>query len=394
MFAEYFFLCYNNSTERRTAMGNRAYRYRAYLTDDQFELAMKTVGSCRYVYNKALEYRNIIYQNERVSVSYSKLSEWLTGLKEELPWLREVDSIALQQSLRHLNDAFKNFFDRKQGAPKFKSKHTSRWSYTTMCVNNNLRIEEGFLVMPKLGKVRILPVRDVPEGWRLKNAVLTIERDHTVYISCCFGYDDVPAIYTPDISRAIGLDYKSDGFYADSEGNICGSPKYFRKAQDILTKRQRGLRHKKKGSKNYEKQKIKIAKAYRHVSNQRKDFCHQQSAKTANSYDIVCVEDLDIKEMAGKDFGNGKATLDNGYGMFLKFLEYKLSDRGKVLIKVDRWFPSSQTCHVCGNTDSELKDLKIRHWVCPVCGTSHDRDINAAMNILKEGLREYMRDTA
>ncbi|MBR4396171.1 MAG: helix-turn-helix domain-containing protein, partial [Eubacteriaceae bacterium] len=115
MFAKYSFLCYNNSTERRTAMGNRAFRYRAYLTEDQFELAMKTVGSCRYVYNKALEYRNIIYQNERVSVSCSKLSEWLTGLKEELPWLREVDSIALQQSLRHLNTAFKNFFDRKQG---------------------------------------------------------------------------------------------------------------------------------------------------------------------------------------------------------------------------------------------------------------------------------------
>ncbi len=121
-----------------------------------------------------------------------------------------------------------------------------------------------------------------------------------IFISCCFEYDDVPVCYTPDISKAIGLDYKSDGFYADSKGNICGSPKYFRKAQDILTKRQRGLRHKRKGSKNYEKQKIKIAKAYRHVSNQRKDFCHQQSAKTANSYDIVCVEDLDIKAMAGK----------------------------------------------------------------------------------------------
>ena len=164
MFAKYSFLCYNNSTERRTAMGNRAYRYRAYLTDDQFELAMKTVGSCRYVYNKALEYRNDRYHEEHVSVNYNKLSEWLTGLKEELPWLREVDSIALQQSLRHLNTAFKNFFDRKQGAPKFKSKHTSRWSYTTMRVNNNLRIEEGFLVMPKLGKVRILPVRDIPDG--------------------------------------------------------------------------------------------------------------------------------------------------------------------------------------------------------------------------------------
>ena len=209
-----------------------------------------------------------------------------------------------------------------------------------MCVNRNLRLENDSLLMPKLGRVRITPLRPVPADWTLKSATLTIERDHTVYVSVCFEYEDDPVTYTPDPRKAVGLDYKSDGFYADSEGNVCGSSKYARKAQDLLTKQQRKLRHKKKG------------------------------------------------------FRNGRATMDNGYGMFLRFLEYKLHDRGKVFIKVSRWFPSSQICHECGKVDPELKDMRIRHWTCPVCGSEHDRDINAAINILQEGLRLYRQHAA
>ena len=377
-------------------MCSRAFQYRAYLTDEQFVLAMKTVGACRFVYNNALDYKTTEYRNNRNTVSYTQLSARLTGLKKELPWLKEVDSIALQQSLRHLDTAFQNFFRKKKGTryPKYKSKHRSKWSYTTMSVNNNLRFEDDALIMPKLGRISIRPMRPVPEDWKLKSAVLTIERDHTVYISCCFEYDDVPVQYTPDPGKAIGLDYKSDGFYADSEGHVCGSPKYARKAQEALTKQQRKLRHKKKGSRNYEKQKLRIAKVYRHIANQRLDFCHQQSVKTANSYDIVCVEDLDLKAMSNRSFRNGRATMDNGYGMFLRFLEYKLHDRGKVLVKVGKWFPSSQICHVCGRVNPELKDLMIRHWTCPGCGTGHDRDINSAICILQEGLRLYLQNAA
>ena len=377
-------------------MCSRAFQYRAYLTDEQFALAMKTVGACRFVYNNALDYKTTEYRNNRNTVSYTQLSARLTGLKKELPWLKEVDSIALQQSLRHLDTAFQNFFRKKKGTryPKYKSKHRSKWSYTTMSVNNNLRFEDDALIMPKLGRISIRPMRPVPEDWKLKSAVLTIERDHTVYISCCFEYDDVPVQYTPDPGKAIGLDYKSDGFCADSEGHVCGSPKYARKAQEALTRQQRKLRHKKKGSRNYEKQKLRIAKVYRHIANQRLDFCHQQSVKTANSYDIVCVEDLDLKAMSNRSFRNGRATMDNGYGMFLRFLEYKLHDRGKVLVKVGKWFPSSQLCHVCGRINPELKDLRIRHWTCPGCGTGHDRDINSAINILQEGLRLYLQNAA
>lgn len=377
-------------------MCSRAFQYRAYLTDEQFALAMKTVGACRFVYNNALDYKTTEYRNNRNTVSYTQLSARLTGLKKELPWLKEVDSIALQQSLRHLDTAFQNFFRKKKGTryPKYKSKHRSKWSYTTMSVNNNLRFEDDALIMPKLGRISIRPMRPVPEDWKLKSAVLTIERDHTVYISCCFEYDDVPVQYTPDPGKAIGLDYKSDGFCADSEGHVCGSPKYARKAQEALTRQQRKLRHKKKGSRNYEKQKLRIAKVYRHIANQRLDFCHQQSVKTANSYDIVCVEDLDLKAMSNRSFRNGRATMDNGYGMFLRFLEYKLHDRGKVLVKVGKWFPSSQLCHVCGRVNPELKDLRIRHWTCPGCGTGHERDINSAINILQEGLRLYLQNAA
>lgn len=377
-------------------MCSRAFQYRAYLTDEQFALAMKTVGACRFVYNNALDYKTTEYRNNRNTVSYTQLSARLTGLKKELPWLKEVDSIALQQSLRHLDTAFQNFFRKKKGTryPKYKSKHRSKWSYTTMSVNNNLRFEDDALIMPKLGRISIRPMRPVPEDWKLKSAVLTIERDHTVYISCCFEYDDVPVQYTPDPGKAIGLDYKSDGFCADSEGHVCGSPKYARKAQEALTRQQRKLRHKKKGSRNHEKQKLRIAKVYRHIANQRLDFCHQQSVKTANSYDIVCVEDLDLKAMSNRSFRNGRATMDNGYGMFLRFLEYKLHDRGKVLVKVGKWFPSSQICHVCGRVNPELKDLRIRHWTCPGCGTGHERDINSAINILQEGLRLYLQNAA
>ena len=377
-------------------MCSRAFQYRAYLTDEQFALAMKTVGACRFVYNNALDYKTTEYRNNRNTVSYTQLSARLTGLKKELPWLKEVDSIALQQSLRHLDTAFQNFFRKKKGTryPKYKSKHRSKWSYTTMSVNNNLRFEDEALIMPKLGRISIRPMRPVPEDWKLKSAVLTIERDHTVYISCCFEYDDVPVQYTPDPGKAIGLDYKSDGFCADSEGHVCGSPKYARKAQEALTRQQRKLRHKKKGSRNHEKQKLRIAKVYRHIANQRLDFCHQQSVKTANSYDIVCVEDLDLKAMSNRSFRNGRATMDNGYGMFLRFLEYKLHDRGKVLVKVGKWFPSSQICHVCGRVNPELKDLRIRHWTCPGCGTGHERDINSAINILQEGLRLYLQNAA
>lgn len=187
------------------------------------------------------------------------------------------------------------------------------------------------------------------------------------------------------IDNVIGLDYKSDGLYADSNGLVCGSPKYYRKSQKKLAKLQRQLSRKQKGSNNRNKARIKVAKLQKHTSNQRLDFLHKKSTEIANQYDVVCVETLDMKSMSNKGFGNGKATLDNGYGLFLNLLEYKLNDRGKYFIKVDKWYPSSQICCKCGNKHKLL--LSDRTYRCE-CGNVLDRDYNAAINILNEGLKQ------
>ena len=185
--------------------------------------------------------------------------------------------------------------------------------------------------------------------------------------------------------KAGGLDYKSDGLYVSSEGDVADMPHYYREAQPSLARSQRKLRHKVKGSANWRKQQKKTAKISRHIANQRKDFLHKKSAEIANQYDLVCVEDLDMRAMSNKGYGNGKATLDNGYGMFLNMLEYKLHDRGKKLVKIDKWYPSSQTCSCCGSRKE--MPLAERTYRCPVCGMEMDRDRNAAINIRNEGLR-------
>lgn len=198
--------------------------------------------------------------------------------------------------------------------------------------------------------------------------------------------------YVADITNAIGLDYASDGLYTDHNGDKGSNHKFYRESHDKLSKEQRRLSRKignRKGfikSNNYLKQLRKVNNIHRHIANQRLDNLHKKSTEIANQYDVVCVESLNMRSMANKGFGNGKATLDNGYGMFLSMLEYKLADRGKYLIKVDKWFPSSQICHNCGTLHPEMKDLKIRTMDCD-CGYHIDRDRNAALNILQEGLR-------
>lgn len=372
-------------------MANKAIRYRLYPTSQQAELIMKTVGSCRFVYNDSLSAKTASYQKDKTVLSTFDMIKRLPGLKDTYPWLKEVDSVALQQAVRHLGTAMDNFFNKKLRArfPKYKSKRKSRWSYTTLNINGNLAVLGNAVRLPKLGRVKAVISKPVPEGWVLKSATVTVERDYTVYASCLFEYDDTPVIRSLDPNNAIGLDYKSDGLYMDSNGHMVGSPKYYRKAQDTLKRAQRKLRHKTPGSRNYEKAKRRVAKIHRHVANQRKDFLHKTSAGIANRYDIVCIETLNMTSIANKGFGNGKATLDNGFGMFAVMLEYKLRDRGKQLIRVDKFYPSSQVCSSCGTIHPFVKDLSVRKWTCPDCGTVHDRDVNAAVNILHEGLRLY-----
>ena len=234
--------------------------------------------------------------------------------------------------------------------------------------------------------------RKPDSNWIIKSATVSQDTDGKYYVSVLFKFDDPIITYVADRTNAVGLDYASDGLYVDSNGNVGTNHKYYRESHDKLARAQRRL-SRMQGSKKYEakssnylKQLRKVNRIHRHIANQRLDNLHKLSTEIANQYDVVCVESLNMKSMANRGFGNGKATLDNGYGMFLLMLEYKLSDRNKYLIRVDKWFPSSQICHCCGALHPEMKNLAIRTMKCD-CGLTISRDQNAAINILREGLR-------
>ena len=369
-------------------MMNKAIKYRIYPDEKQRVLFAKTFGCCRKVWNLMLADRENAYRTDK-----TVLKPTPAKYKDEFPYLREVDSLALANVQKNLEEAYKRFFTVKgTGHPKFKSKKKARHSYTT---NNQhgtvaLDLETESIRLPKTGKVKAVFHRLPEEGWNLKSATVSMNRDGSYYCSVLFEYDaEIDSLSHPEYN-AVGLDYKSDGLYASSDGEVCGSPKYFRTGQQRLAKAQRKLRHKHTDSNNYRRACRKIAKEHSHIANQRRDFLHKKSAEITNRYDMVCVEDLNMKALANRGFKNGKSTMDNGYGMFLKMLEYKLSDRGKILVRIGKWFPSSQMCSFCGSINSEVRDCKIRKWQCPDCGTEHDRDFNAAINIKREGIRQYL----
>ena len=365
-------------------MQNRAIKYRIYPSAEQKVLFAKTFGCCRKIWNLMLADKITYYQQTQ-----KMLQTTPAQYKKSYPYLKEVDSLALANVQLHLQTAYKNFFrNKKTGFPKFKSAKRCRRSYTTNCQNGSIRIEDGRIRIPKAGSVKAVLHRLPEKDWKIKSATVSQYGDGTYYISILFEYEEVPVSAVPVTEeQAIGLDYKSAGLFADSNGNCQNMPGYYRMAQNKLTKRQRKLRHKVPGSKNYKKQKKRIARICRHTSNQRKDYLHKLSTATAKQYAYVCVEDLNMRSLSNKGFGNGKSTLDNGYGMFLAMLDYKLAERGGKLVKVDKFFPSSQICHCCGCRNPKVKDLCIREWICPDCGTVHDRDTNAAKNIKTEGLR-------
>lgn len=377
---------------------NSAIKYRLYPTSEQKIMFAKTFGCCRKVYNLMLSEKIESYKTtgKFVAVTPAKY-------KKDFPYLKEVDSLALANVQLNLQSAFRNHFDRnrrkKTGFPKFKSAKHSRKSYTTNNQNGTVAIiDNRYIRLPKTGKVRAVIHRVPGTEWKLRSATVSCSSDDRYYVSVLFEYENSVSAYVADENNAIGMDYASDGLYVDDKGNIGTNHKFYRESHKKLAKEQRKLSRKKgsrKGedkSHNYLKQQRKVNRIYTHIANQRKDNLHKISAEIANQYDIVCVENLNMRNMSNRGFGNGKATLDNGYGMFLDMLEYKLANRGKYLVKVDRWYPSSQICHCCGKRHPEMKDLRIRTMRCE-CGYVMDRDRNAAMNIKKEGLR-IMNSTA
>jgi len=307
--------------------------------------------------------------------------------KKEYYWLYEIDNFALANAQLNLQTAYNNFFrDKSVGFPKFKSKHTTHRSYTTNCQSGNIRIENGkYIRLPKIGLVRIKLHRQIPEGHIIKSCTISQTSSGKYYISILTEYEANIEPIKVNVANVIGLDMDMKNLFTDSQGNRAECPHYYRQMQDKLAKEQRKLSKCKRGSNNYYKQKVKVAVIHEKVANQRKDFLHKLSNQIANDYDGVCIEDLNMMAM-GQCLKLGKSVSDNGWGMFTTFLGYKLADRGKQIVKIGKWYPSSKTCCVCGTIKDDLT-LKDREWTCEGCGTHHDRDWNAAINIKNEGLR-------
>lgn len=368
-------------------VANKAYKFRIYPNDEQKVLFAKTFGCVRLVYNHWLDRKIKQYEEDKTSVTYTVCAKEMAEMKktEEYAFLKEVDSVSLQQSLRHLDTAFQNFFKQpKTGFPRFKSKKRNKNSYSTVCINGNITISNGYLKLPKIGQVRLKQHRQIPEDYKIKSVTVSQTPSGKYYASILCEYEN--QVQTAELKDFLGLDFSMKELYKDSNGNEPCYPRYYRQAEKRLKREQRKLSLMKKGSSNRNKQRIKVAKLHEKVANQRKDFLHKQSRQIANAYDCVCIENLDMKAMS-QALNFGKSVSDNGWGMFIKFLQYKLEEKGKRLIKVDKFFASSQICSVCGYKNSETKNLSIRAWDCPKCGTHHDRDINAAINIKNEGMR-------
>ena len=373
-------------------MTNKAIKYRVYPSTEQRVMFAKTFGCCRKVYNLMLSDK---IEGYKTTGKFPTVTP--AKYKKDYPYLKEVDSLALANKQMDLQAAFRNTFSKsrkkKNGFPKFKSAKHSRKAYTTNNQKGTVAIiDNKYIKLPKIGKIKAVIHREPETGWVMKSATVSQESDGKYYISILFEFDNAVNDYRADKTNAIGLDYASEGLYVDSNGNIGTNHKYYRESHKKLAKAQRrlsGMQGSKKQevkSKNYIKQLRKVNKIHRHIANQRLDNLHKLSTEIANQYDVVCVESLNLRSMSNKGFGNGKATLDNGYGMFLSMLAYKLSDKNKYLVKVDKWFPSSQMCHCCGTLHPEMKNLAIRTMKCD-CGVTISRDQNAAINILREGLR-------
>lgn len=344
---------------------------------DQEVLIAKTFGCCRKLWNMRLE--NILKEEPL----YLSIPQY----KKEFPFMKEVDSLALCNTEKNQIKAFKNHKDNpeKFGMPKFKSKYHYPQSYTTCNQKGTVRFEDKTHVrLPKLGIVKCKMFGKLPENYKLTYVTISKESDGKYYISMTITFEREIEIKPIDVTKSIGLDYSLPKFYVDSYGNSPDYPHYYYLYQEKLAREQRKLSKMSKGSNHYKKQKIVVAKLHKKISNMRLDFCHQLSHSLSNQYDVICVEDINLQHHA-EHKNWGKKTNDNGFGMFREFLKYKLEEQGKLFIKIDKWFPSSKTCRHCGAINENLS-LDDRTWVCPHCGELIDRDLNAAINILNQGL--------
>jgi len=359
----------------------RAYKYRFYPSHDQKQRLAHTFGCCRYVYNWALRERTDAYYQRGERLSYEGTAQRLVSLKkqEETVWLNEVSSVPLQQSLRHLDKAFRNFFEGRADYPSFKKKrHQQSATYTS----NAFTWGGHSLILAKMdAPLDITWHRPLPDGCQPSSVTITKDEAERYFVSILVEEDIKPLQVTP---KMVGLDLGLKSMVITSDGQRHGNPKFFARDEEKLAKAQRRHAKKKKGSKNRNKARRKVARLHKKIADRRRDYQHQLSTHIIRENQVVCVESLQVKNMI-KNHCLAKAISDVGWSEFVRQLEYKATWYGRMLVKIDKWYPSSKRCFDCGHLLDSLT-LDVRSWTCPQCGMVHDRDINAAKNVLAAGL--------
>ena len=363
----------------------KAYKFRIYPNATQTKQIQRTFGCCRFVFNHFLAERKSAFETDGETLGYDACSAELTKLKQELEWLTEPDSTALQSSLKDLDQAYKNFFRRARqggnpGFPKFKSKRSNRKSYKS---KGGIAVTAKHIKLPKLGLVKAAVSKQV-QG-RILNATVSQNPSGKYFVSVCCTDVDIPR-FEPT-GKSTGLDMGIKHLTTNSDGTLTVNPKYFIKSENKLAKAQRRLSRKSKGSSNRNKARIRVARVHEHIANQRKDFLHKLTTGLVKEYDAISAETLDIIGMVAQNPYLAKLIYDASWGELQRQLDYKCHWYGKQFAKIAQSFPSSNMCSGCGCALEEHIKLSKRKWTCPQCGMKHDRDVNAARNILNEGNR-------
>jgi putative transposase len=359
----------------------RAYQYRWYPTGEQQQILARTFGCARFVYNWALRLRTDAYYQHQQRVTYLDTSVRLTALKQqsEYAWLNEVASVPLQQVLRHVDSAFRNFFAGRAAYPTFHSKHGPQsatyigtafhWNGTTLTL---ARMDEPLAIVWS---------RPLPKGCQPTSVTVTKDPANRYFVSILVE-EDIASL--PVVKKMVGLDLGLKSMVILSTGEQVGNPKYFAKDEKKLAKAQRRLSKKQKGSKNRARARLKVACIHAKIADRRRDYQHKLSTRIIRENQTICIESLQVKHMV-KNHSLAKAISDVGWGEFVRQLEYKAAWYGRNLVKIDKFYPSSKRCSQCGHVLASL-ELETRFWLCPECHSFHDRDINAAKNVLAAGL--------
>ena len=358
----------------------KAYKYRLYPDKEQEEQISKTFGCCRFVYNQTLAYRKNKYETEKESMNKTSCNNYVNQvLKKEYNWLKEVDKFALTNSVYNMDNAYQKFFTEHIGFPKFKSKRSHSNSYKTNFTNGNIKVDftNNKIQLPKLKWVKIKVHREFVGI--IKSATISQTPSGKYFVSILV---DTENVQLPKLETKVGIDLGLKEFAITSDGEVFDNPKWLRKQEQKLKKAQRNLSRKKKGSKNREKARIKVAKIHEKIANQRKDYLHKISSYITNENQVIVIEDLKVSNMMG-NHKLAKAIGEVSWYEFRTMLEYKCEWKGRQLIIAPTNYASSQLCSNCGNKSQQTKDLSCRTYVCEKCGMILDRDINASINLLK-----------